>query len=450
MTTSSFKHKDAYVWTWLPGHYHPVVAGKIERDAIGFRFNYGRSYLNRPDAIPIYDDLPLAPGVIRPKAGMIIPSSIRDAAPDSWGRRVIERMQYSSRQNATANFDLDELTYLLESDSDRIGALDFQRSSSKYQPRISVPVSLVDLQEAADRISQGLPLPPALANALMHGSSPGGARPKALIDNPGTKAIAKFSLSTDSLPFVKAEFVAMQIAALAGMDVAKTSITKAAHRDVLIVDRFDRESSENGWLRKGMISALTVLGLDEMSARYASYTDLGEVVRQKGRTGDLVELFRRVSFNVVCGNSDDHARNHAFFWDGEELTLTPAYDICPQNRAGEESSQAMIIGGRSSRRDSRLSACMELARHFSIRDDEAIRIMLDQMNVVGRQWNSLCDQAGMTTVERSSLMGHQFLNPFITNDLPDDHPLKVKRDQIIGRTRSIVAHNAESIQDQQR
>ena len=109
--------------------------------------------------------------------------------------------------------------------------------------------------------------------------------------------------------------------------------------------------SEAGWQRKAMVSALTIFSLDEMMARYASYADLTETIRHRftAPKDTLRELFRRLVFNIVCGNTDDHARNHAAFWDGKQLTLTPAYDICPQSRTGNEASQAMLITADSRR-----------------------------------------------------------------------------------------------------
>src|SRR5690606_20000377 len=116
---------------------------------------------------------------------------------------------------------------------------------------------------------------------------------------------------------------------------------------VLLVERFDRKATAEGWTRRGMVSALTLFGLDEMMARYASYQDLAEIIRHRfARPAQtLRELFGRIVFNVLCGNTDDHARNHAAFWNGHQLSLTPAYDICPQARTGNEASQAMLIAG---------------------------------------------------------------------------------------------------------
>ena len=195
--------------------------------------------------------------------------------------------------------------------------------------------------EAAALIEKGVPLPAALDEALKHGTSIGGARPKALIDDSKRKFIAKFSAANDTYSVVKAEFIAMKLASACGLNAASVSITRAAHKDVLLIERFDRRYTEDGWTRQAMVSALTMLCLDEMMARYASYEDFAELIRHRftNPRDTLKELYGRICFNVLCGNTDDHARNHAAFLDGRMLTLTAAYDICPQGRTGNEASR---------------------------------------------------------------------------------------------------------------
>ena len=187
-----------------------------------------------------------------------------------------------------------------------------------------------------------------------------------MIEDGDKKLIAKFSSSSDTYNVVKAEFIAMRLAAKAGLDVAPVRLAHVAGQNVLLVERFDRLRTNDGWQRKAMVSALTIFGLDEMMARYASYADLTEIIRHRfSQPKDtLRELFGLLVFNILCGNTDDHARNHAAFWDGKMLHLTPAYDICPQSRAGNEASQAMLITGNNRR--SALVTCMEAAPNFLI------------------------------------------------------------------------------------
>ena len=124
----------------------------------------------------------------------------------------------------------------------------------------------------------------------------------------------------------------MRLAKLVGLNVAAVKLKRALGKDALLVERFDREKARQGWLRKPIVSALTLFALDEMMAMYASYQDLADIIRHRfiNSTEALRELYGRIVFNILCGNTDDHARNHAAFWDGKSLTLTPAYDICPR------------------------------------------------------------------------------------------------------------------------
>lgn len=406
--------REAYAWVWLPGQNEPVVAGYLAPTPAGLQFNYGRSYLARTDAIPLYlPELPLQAGLLPLLTGLAMPGCLRDAAPDAWGRRVIlnRLLGHAGPQADTAV--LDELSYLLQSGSDRIGALDFQVSATDYKPRQVGDATLEELLDSAARVEQGLPLSPELAQALQHGTSIGGARPKATLTDQGRKWIAKFSSNTDVYPVVEAEFVAMRLAAMAGIDVAPVVLVQAAGKDVLLIERFDRVAHADGkWRRRAMVSALTLLELDEMMAAYASYQDLAEIVRHRFSEprATLRELFARLVFNILCGNTDDHARNHAAFWDGERLTLTPAYDICPQPRTGQEATQAMKI--LDDNRFSRLDVCVDAAVRFQLSDMEARGIIDAQLHAVTTHWREVCDEARLGEAERNALWRRQFLNPF--------------------------------------
>ena len=124
----------------------------------------------------------------------------------------------------------------------------------------------------------------------------------------------------------------------------------------------------------------------------------------------LRELYARMVFNILCGNTDDHARNHAAFWDGKMLTLTPAYDICPQNRAGGEATQAMLIVG--SNRFSKLDVCIKAAHHFHLSGDEAHAVIAHQKSIIEENWHAVCDEAKLSEVDRKLFWHRQFLNPY--------------------------------------
>ena len=406
--------EEAYVWTWLPGATAPVVAGRIARDGERLIFNYGRSYLDRNDRIAIFEpELPLRGGAIAPEAGLSMAGCLSDASPDAWGRRVILNRTFGRKGKDADTAALDELTYLLESGSDRSGTLDFQHSPSDYVPRAAQAATLEELQSSAERVEKGVPLTPDVDQALLHGTSLGGARPKAMIQDGDTKMIAKFSSSTDTYNVVKAEYVAMRLAARAGLDVAPVRLEHVAGKDVLLVERFDRVKTKDEWARKAMVSALTLLGLDEMMARYASYEDLAEIIRHRFSSpkATLHELYGRLVFNVLCGNTDDHARNHAGFWDGEHLTLTPAYDICPQRRSGNVASQAMLIVGEN--RASTLATCLEAAPSFQLSEKAAKDTIARQIGTIRDAWDDIREEAALTEVELNLFGQRIFLNDYI-------------------------------------
>ena len=344
---------------------------------------------------------------------------LRDAAPDAWGRRVIINRKLGLKGKDIDVGQLDDLTYLLESGSDRIGALDFQLSATDYRPRGLGKATFEDLMRVAEDVEAGKPISTELDLALFHGSSIGGARPKAIIDDNKRKMIAKFSSRDDVYNVVKGEFIAMRLAGAVGINAASVELLRVAGKDVLLIERFDRVREDQSWQRKAMVSALTLFELDEMMARYASYQYLAEIIRHRFTEpkATLRELFKRLVFNILCGNTDDHARNHAAFWDGKSLTLTPAYDICPQARAGGEAGQAMLIKETNNR--SQVKTCLEAAAHFQLNQAEAVEIIEHQLVTIHAQWPEIAREAKLTEVDYNLLWGRQILNPYIFEGAPD-------------------------------
>jgi serine/threonine-protein kinase HipA len=200
--------------------------------------------------------------------------------------------------------------------------------------------------------------------------------------------------------------------------VAPVQLRQALGKDVLLIERFDRIRHQGQWRRRAMVSALTLFELDEMMAAYASYEKLAEIIRHRftHAKDTLRELFSRIVFNVLCGNTDDHARNHAAFWDGRQLTLTPAYDICPQSRSGQQASQAMLIQGAD--RASQVASCIAAAPVFLLGREDAIAMVNQQVTVIEREWQTTCDEAGLSEVDRQLLWRRQFLNPFAFQQAP--------------------------------
>jgi len=406
----------AYVWTWLNQRVDPVVAGVITRQQRRHFFTYGRSYLAREDAVPLAPELPLQSGVIEPLHNMA--GALRDASPDSWGRRVIDAAMMGQSGEAGG---FGELTYLLESGSNRIGALDFQASPVDYISRNSPAATLEDLMASADKIEAGEKLHPDLDAALRHGTAIGGARPKALVRDGNRELIAKFSTSSETGRSLRAEFVAMRLAQACGLAAADVTLREVAGRDVLLIERFDRKRTTEGTIRLGLLSALTLLKGNEADMDDLSYADdLAPFIRTSFNTprASLHELYGRMVFNVVCGNSDDHARNHAAFWDGRTLSLTPAYDIAPlmiRRDADAADHQAMTITGRDRR--SNLALCLKAAPWFQLGAEQAAAIIERQVSVVREQLTRLYTEAGLTSVERD-VLGSVMLHPSIFRDWP--------------------------------
>lgn len=389
-------------------------------------FTYAASYRERAGAVSLLTpELPLQPGTFDPTAPgrggaglasrrrspLPLHGCLRDAAPDAWGRRVI-----NLRTAANPEAELSELVYLASSSSDRIGALDFQESATQYVPR-GQGATLEQLMRMAELVEAGQVIPPDLAAAADHGTSIGGARPKAVLEDRGRHLIAKFSSSTDTRPVVKAEAAAMLLAARVGIAVAPVEVRDVAGRATLLVERFDRPP---GGSRRQMLSALTILGYDAMGSRHASYAELAEAIRTGPWTdtaATLRELYTRLVFNVCIGNNDDHLRNHAAFWDGQRLQLTPAYDLAPQPRSTQVSTQAIGIT-RDGRRDSQLWLCRQVAADFLLSPATAQEIIDRVVTIIASDWSEVCDEAQLTEAERAMLWQREFLNPYLFYDQP--------------------------------
>ena len=394
---------EAFVWIWLPDENKPVLCGKLQERVGELQFFYGKSYLARSNAISLdIREMPLESGVFRPPIGETH-GAIRDAAPDAWGRRVL---LYRLNQHTVTEID-----YLLNAGSDRIGALVVQDSSDYYQTNEFETASIDQLVEAVELIENGRPLPANLDAALVHGSSVGGARPKALLDDNQSSWIAKFSSTTDQYPVVRSEMAAMWLAGQCQIHVPTIRLLESLGKDVLLVERFDRVHEENGIKRRFMISGLTALQLHETESRLASYLDMTGFIRRHAKDADRdnIQLFRRMMFNILIGNNDDHARNHSFFWDGSHYHLTPAYDICPMLRSGLTASQAMIVGKQG--RLSTLKNALSESGLFGITKEKAAAIKEELVDRIETQWPDACNYSGLTRLQSEMLRRSTVLSP---------------------------------------
>lgn len=420
MTSKTISENEAYVWIWLPGAVEPVVAGRISRSSDQYLFNYGQSYLSLDNAIPLNPyELPLQSGLIAPLPLLRLAGCLRDGSPDAWGRRTIMNRLANHGELGDQIDETDELLFMLYSGSNRTGSFDFQRTATQYKARETSSATLEELLRSAERVEKGVPLTPALDKALMHGTSIGGARPKAQIIDNKKQYVAKFSSTTDTREVVKSEYIAMRLAAIAGLNVAHVKFVRVAKKDVLLVERFDRTHTSKGWQRECVLSALTLFELDEMMGRYGSYADLATLVRLNfsDPKNTQTELYGRMVFNILIGNTDDHARNHAAFWNGKALSLTPAYDICPQNRTGGEASQAMKIAGDKNL--SRLDLCLESSALFGLNTQAAQAIIEHQVQTIKNHWESVCNEVDLNETERRLLRSRQIFNAFSVEGFED-------------------------------
>ncbi|HEX8830236.1 MAG TPA: type II toxin-antitoxin system HipA family toxin, partial [Longimicrobium sp.] len=380
-----------------PGSLETVVCGRyqrtVTRDGRGVgRFVYGRSYRERADAVPLDPvHLPLAPTVYETARLDGVFGALRDAAPDAWGRRVIERV--ARRQ------DLDELDFLLESPQDRAGALSFGRGSVPPAPirQFNRVVQLRELRRAAALIEEDLPraLPAQIVDLLDPGSSLGGARPKNVVENDDGLWIAKFPQRGDRWNNAPVEAAMLALASRCGIRVPEARVERVGAECVLLVKRFDRERTDfgederAGYLRHRMVSALTVLDADDAPTdrRNWSYVLLAdELQRWSARPReDKAELFRRMVLNALICNVDDHPRNHAVIAAGREWRLAPAYDLTPNSRQGSEERRLAMECGRMGRLATRENLLSQSVR-FGLRPDEANAIVDEMAGTVARFW----------------------------------------------------------------
>src|SRR5664280_286190 len=403
-----------FIWAWLPGRTVPVPCGLVWREGSTKRFRYGRSYRDRPDAIALFG-MPVGDEVLDPPAGMTLHGALRDALPDSWGQHVIlARLTGRSGQDGDTA-DLTAITYMRNSSSDRFGAIDFQDTATTYVTRHQ-PATLDDLAGAALALEQGRPLPSGLDAALTHGTSVGGARPKATLADGTGSWIAKFSSASDrGNPVVRHEALALRLASLAGVDTVEAQLTAAGGRDALLVRRFDRTPSG---ARLMTVSGLTMLQLDEMAGRYATYPGLLDVLKGAARHPERVgeELFTRVAANIALGNTDDHARNHSALWDGQQLSLAPAYDIEPCRTPGWDANQALAYG-RDGERTSSLATLIRVSATYDLDRKEAVAIVDRVIAAIRDNWDDTVDEVGLSKGQAESLYGSRVLNESTTEGL---------------------------------
>jgi serine/threonine-protein kinase HipA len=297
-------------------------------------FEYGGAWLNDPDRFSLEPALTLTRGPFAPPAGLATFGSIGDSAPDTWGRRLMQRVErrLAEQENRTVR-TLAESDYLLGvADETRLGALRFRwvgQETFQAPIRAGVPalIELGRLLQITERILRDEETDEDLQLIFAPGSSLGGARPKAsVIDQHGHLSIAKFPKETDDYSMETWEEIALRLAGQAGIATPQHELIDVAGKAVMLSRRFDR----HGAIRVPFLSAMAMMGAKDGDR--GSYPEIVDALAQHGAKGktDAHALYRRVVFNVLISNVDDHLRNHGFLWLGKAgWSLSPAYDLNP-------------------------------------------------------------------------------------------------------------------------
>jgi serine/threonine-protein kinase HipA len=386
--------REAYVYIQLPGTLDTVPAALLKVQTlpdgtqIG-RFRYGDRYLQRAEAVA-FDPyrLPLAKTVYEFTQMEGIPGALRDASPDAWGRRVIEH------KLERAAGDLHEIDYLLHGPQDGAGYLSFGLSAHPPAPKrqYNRTQQLAELIGAAQAIEDGKLVPMHLLEQLDPGTSMGGARPKATIEDTQRLWLGKFPAKDDRCNLQRVEYATLDLARRCGLNVTQARLqavgTSGKGSDVLMLLRFDREYSDQGYLRFGLVSGLTVLGSDDsyLNRERWSYPLLADNLRRWSDQpqADCAELFRRMVFNAAVTNNDDHPRNHALLRRPKGWRLSPAYDLVPTPALSLERRDLALTVGNYGRTAS-LYNLLSQADRFGLSGENA-RHEVDKIVTVARQW----------------------------------------------------------------
>lgn len=403
---------ECFVYITLPGATSAITAGRFvleknqKGDPLG-RFVYGRSYLKNPDAVPIDPvELLLSEKTYETVQLNGIFGALRDAGPDYWGRRVIEKHAGKAQ--------LGELDYLLGSPDDRAGALGFGLNKVPPAPqrKFNKTLDLEKLQNLAEAlVKDEIPKDPDAARVqdlILLGTSMGGARPKAVVQNDDGLWIAKFNRPDDRWNNTRVEHAMLQLARECGICTAESRIEAVAGKDVLLIKRFDREKTPKGYTRARMVSGLTLLGADEsleMRTRW-SYVVLVEELRRvvAEPKKDARELFRRMCFNALVSNIDDHPRNHAVIAKDKDWKLSPAYDLTPAPVIALERRDLAMECGDMGRYANTKNILSQRAR-FLLDENEAAKIVGDMKEQIAATWYDTARANGVSEGDAEIIRG---------------------------------------------
>ena len=399
------KNQTCYAFIQLPGSFEWVICGVLNVNDVGqnaYRgiFQYGRSYLARQN-VPSLDpyNLPLSdrPQEFTKLRG--IPGALRDASPDAWGRRVIQA------KLGLQEADLSEVDYLLNGPDDGAGNLRFGPSTKP--PTAARPFNrthqLRALTDATQTLEESGKLAHEVLEQLEPGTSMGGARPKVSIEDNNPIWLAKLPEKNDKLNMQRIEYATLELARFAGLDVCETRLEKVGGRDALLLARFDRQwhPDAKAYARFGMVSALTVLDAEDgyLGRDRWSYLLLADELRRWSShpEKDRLELFRRMVFNAMVTNNDDHPRNHALLQVQGAWRLSPAYDIVPVPAMSKERRDLALQVGAFGRSAS-VYNLLSQPEVFGL-SAQGARAEIDRMREKVSHWQAIFKKYGVCEVD---------------------------------------------------
>jgi serine/threonine-protein kinase HipA len=349
------------VWVWLPNAHEPVRCGSFTLAGGVGTFEYDDAYRSLGGAValdPLHLPLTRSHRPVKETRQGGLFGVIRDASPEGFGLALLERLKETSLT--------DPLMRLEMAQGDGVGAIEVCEDIAAKMAH--EPPSSQDLFDALVRLAPERPSSQAARSVKgVHGTSLGGERPKLTVMHKGQQWIAKLQDRGDPPHAPLREFAAMQVAGELGLDVAQTEFHRVGEREVILVRRFDRHVTDAGKVQRSLYaSAHTVLRLDHevRGERARSYVALARELQRFCADSEVDpvplqrELWKRMVYNAVCGNGDDHPRNHGFVHDGGHWRLSPAFDIAPYiTYSGVQAMAVTRSGGAAATRANLLQDC---------------------------------------------------------------------------------------------
>jgi serine/threonine-protein kinase HipA len=378
-----------------------VLVGTLQYEAAASRgyscFRYAQSWLESADAFALAPALALNDNRVFFSGERPFPSALMDTLPDSWGKKVL--MGHARHTGADQTFN-PYFFLLAVPDICRSGALRIRHAggefratgSSEMLPRV---LNLREFCGIVRAIETNTQESEALRQFLFAGSSLGGARPKcSVLDEENNLAVAKFTSHNDTKAVEKAEVVTLRLARLCGISAPEARLIDGPPGlPIALIKRFDRA----GGTRIPCISAQTML--DSPTADNRAYTDVADEIRAHGSVphADLKELFKRILFTILVSNVDDHLKNHAFLYAGNnKWRLSPVFDVNPSPERGKRLKTRIADDADDS---ASIALLLERAFYFEVEEDEAAKIAATMAGVVKAHWMKLSRELGMSDAE---------------------------------------------------